>query len=56
MIETHLVTSDSQFGFKREHGTDLCIITGGAWRQASLNWLTCCKPEVNQQSVVILRS
>ena len=25
MIETHLVTSDNQFGFKREHGTDLCI-------------------------------
>ena len=24
MIETHLVTSDNQFGFKREHGTDLC--------------------------------
>ena len=22
MIETHLVTSDNQFGFKREHGTD----------------------------------
>ena len=27
MIETHLVTSDNQFGFKREHGTDLCIYT-----------------------------
>ena len=25
MIEVHLVTSDNQFGFKREHGTDLCI-------------------------------
>ena len=27
MIETHLVTSDNQFGFKREHRTDLCIYT-----------------------------
>ena len=27
MIETHLVTSDNQFGFKREHGTDLYIYT-----------------------------
>ena len=27
MIETHLVTSGNQFGFKREHGTDLCIFT-----------------------------
>ena len=27
MIETHLVTSDNQFGFKREHGTDLCMYT-----------------------------
>ena len=27
MIETHLVTSDNQFGFKREHGPDLCIYT-----------------------------
>ena len=27
MIESHLVTSDNQFGFKREHGTDLCIYT-----------------------------
>ena len=25
MIETHLVTSDNQFGFKREHGIDLYI-------------------------------
>ena len=27
LIETHLVTSDNQFGFKRQHGTDLCIFT-----------------------------
>ena len=27
MIEAHLVTGDNQFGFKREHGTDLCIYT-----------------------------
>ena len=26
-IETLLITSDNQFGFKREHGTDLCIFT-----------------------------
>ena len=26
-IETHLLTSDNQFGFKRQHGTDLCIFT-----------------------------
>ena len=25
LIETHLITSDNQFGFKRQHGTDLCI-------------------------------
>ena len=25
MIAAHLVTSDNQFGFKREHRTDLCI-------------------------------
>ena len=24
MIKAHLVTSDNQFEFKREHGTDLC--------------------------------
>ena len=27
LIESHLVTSDNQFGFKRQHGTDLCIFT-----------------------------
>ena len=27
LLEAHLVTSDNQFGFKREHGTDLCIYT-----------------------------
>ena len=27
LIVTHLVTSDNQFGFKRQHGTDLCIFT-----------------------------
>ena len=27
LIETHLVTSDNQFGFKHHHGTDLCIFT-----------------------------
>ena len=27
LIETHLVTNDNQFGFKRQHGTDLCIFT-----------------------------
>ena len=27
LIETHLFTSDNQFGFKRQHGTDLCIFT-----------------------------
>ena len=27
LIETHLVTRDNQFGFKRQHGTDLCIFT-----------------------------
>ena len=26
-VETQLITSDYQFGFKREHGTDLCIFT-----------------------------
>ena len=26
-IETQLITSDNQFGFKHEHGTDLCIFT-----------------------------
>ena len=26
-VETQLITSDNQFGFKREHGTDLCIFT-----------------------------
>ena len=25
MIQAHLVTRDNQFGFKREHGTNLCI-------------------------------
>ena len=24
-VETQLITSDNQFGFKRDHGTDLCI-------------------------------
>ena len=27
LIETHLLTSDNQFGFKHQHGTDLCIFT-----------------------------
>ena len=27
LIETHLFTTDNQFGFKRQHGTDLCIFT-----------------------------
>ena len=27
LIETHLFTSDNQFGFKRQHRTDLCIFT-----------------------------
>ena len=27
LIKTHLFTSDNQFGFKRQHGTDLCIFT-----------------------------
>ena len=28
IVETQLIiTSDNQFGFKREHGTDLCIFT-----------------------------
>ena len=27
LIETHLLTSDNQFGFKRQHETDLCIFT-----------------------------
>ena len=27
LVETHLFTSDNQFGFKRQHGTDLCIFT-----------------------------
>ena len=27
LIETHLLTSDNKFGFKRQHGTDLCIFT-----------------------------
>ena len=26
-LETQLVTSDNQFGFKHEHGLDLCIFT-----------------------------
>ena len=26
-VETQLITRDNQFGFKREHGTDLCIFT-----------------------------
>ena len=26
-VKTQLITSDNQFGFKREHGTDLCIFT-----------------------------
>ena len=26
-VETQLITNDNQFGFKREHGTDLCIFT-----------------------------
>ena len=26
-VETQLFTSDNQFGFKREHGIDLCIFT-----------------------------
>ena len=27
LLDTFLVTSDNQFGFKRKHGTDLCIYT-----------------------------
>ena len=27
LIETHLLTSENQFGFKRQHGADLCIFT-----------------------------
>ena len=27
LIETHLFTSDNQFEFKRQDGTDLCIFT-----------------------------
>ena len=27
LIETLLLTSDNQFGFKRQHGTDFCIFT-----------------------------
>ena len=27
LIETHLLTSDNQFGFKRQHGIDLWIFT-----------------------------
>ena len=26
-VETQLITCDNQFGFKREHGTDLCVFT-----------------------------
>ena len=26
-VETQLITSDNRFGFKRKHGTDLCIFT-----------------------------
>ena len=26
-VETQLINSEHQFGFKREHGTDLCIVT-----------------------------
>ena len=25
-VETQLITSDNQFGFKREHGIDLCLL------------------------------
>ena len=27
LLDTFLVTSDNQFGFKRKHATDLCIYT-----------------------------
>ena len=27
LIESHLITKDNQFGFKKKHSTDLCIIT-----------------------------
>ena len=27
MIATHCVTSNNHFGFKRQHGIDLCIYT-----------------------------
>ena len=27
LIETLLLVSDNQFGFKRQHGIDLCIFT-----------------------------
>ena len=26
-VETQLINSEHQFGFKRGHGTDLCIVT-----------------------------
>ena len=27
IIESHLITKDNQFGFKKKHSTDLCIFT-----------------------------
>ena len=27
LIESHLLTKDNQFGFKKKHSTDLCIFT-----------------------------
>ena len=27
LIESHLITKDNQFGFKKKHSTDLCIFT-----------------------------
>ena len=27
LIESHLITKDNQFGFKKKHSTDLCTFT-----------------------------
>ena len=27
LIESHLITKDNQFGFRKKHSTDLCIFT-----------------------------
>ena len=36
-VETQFITSDNQFGSKREHGTDLCIFTV----KSVINIITC---------------